>query len=83
MKELESNFIDDRQRGDKCREVPEYLIEYMIKYYIKDINKAAAKFIEYCDYTDDAKYLRSSWLREFCVAGSNMTILRDDKNIDI
>jgi hypothetical protein len=80
--ELESNFVHGRL-GNGYTELPDYLIKYILDYYIKDINKAAADFIEYCDNPDDAKNPELDWIRDFCVAGYDMKIQFNDITIDI
>lgn len=58
-------------------ETPSYLIEYMIKYYIREINDAASSFIR--DYS-----VTSDWIREHCIVKyASMTLVLKDYEINL
>jgi hypothetical protein len=58
-------------------ETPSHLIEYMIKYYIREINDAAESFIRDYPVTLD-------WIREHCIVRyTSMTLVLKDYEINL
>jgi hypothetical protein len=62
-REIETSLTIGRN-DDGFTKTPRYLIDYIINYYIKEINEAAANYIECCYDPDDAKNPELDWIRE-------------------